>query len=133
MATVLYFVRHSEPVVTLERATGVGPRAWLRGAAVAILGTGVTYYLVTPQVLAKLNAAASSLAKAEDHIDRSKLKQANNMLPTASRQLGAFINAVEAGENGNGNRKLPESRRVAFVEAASDTIVQLSAAQNAAI
>lgn len=85
------------------------------------------------QLLSKIDAAEDSLSDADHRIERSKPKQANNRIKTASRQLGAFINAVEADGKGKGKSSLPESRRVTFVESASDTIDLLSAAQTAHI
>lgn len=82
------------------------------------------------QLLAKLDAAADSVERAEDHVERGQAKQANDALTAASRQVGAFVNAVEA--TGGGNR-LPEDRRVAFAEAAADVVDLLAAARDAAI
>lgn len=85
------------------------------------------------QLLAKLDGASDSLEQAEHHVDGSEPKEANNMLTRASRQLGAFINAVEADGQGNGQNEMPESRRIAFIEAARDSIELLSEARNAGI
>jgi len=85
------------------------------------------------QLLSKLAAAERSLSEAAHQVERSNPERANNKIRTASRQLGAFINAVEADGNGKGKSRLPESRRVTLLESARDTIELLSRAQDAAI
>lgn len=85
------------------------------------------------ELISKLDAVLERLQKAEHHIERSEPKKANNMLNAASRQLGGFINDLEANGRNNDGNKIPEHRRIAFIEAASESIELLSAAQNANI
>lgn len=84
------------------------------------------------QLVAKLDAALDCLEKAERHVDEGASKTANNMLNAASKQLGGFINAVEADGKGRGNA-IPDGRRVAFGEAAADIIDLLAEAEMAEI
>ncbi|WP_137287204.1 COG1361 family protein [Halorussus salinisoli] len=54
-------------------------------------------------VESKLEAAIRKVDDAERFVERGKAKQANNMLTAAANVLGAALNQLDAGSNGNGN------------------------------
>lgn len=61
---------------------------------------------VINSLLSKLESAAAKLDHARDFLNRGKVKQANNMLRTAMRIIGAFLNQIDGLTHGNqSNRK----------------------------
>lgn len=63
-------------------------------------------------LLAKLDSAMESLERAEGYATTQKEKQANNKLNTASKQLGAFLNQIDAMTKEKGNKKKNERSKV---------------------
>lgn len=85
------------------------------------------------QLLAKLDAAADSLAAAAEHVEEDEPEAANHRLNTARRQIGAFINALEADRSSKNNDRVPKRLRIGLKVAAEDTIELLSRAREAGI
>lgn len=97
-------------------------------------------------LLAKVDAAEDSVDRARDEATDGREKQTNNQINTATKQLGALVNALEArrngggerGKKGNGNRGngvsgLGERQRVGLVAATEELVDVLATARSAAL
>lgn len=56
-------------------------------------------------LLAKVEAAQGSVDRALSFVDEGRAQQANNQLGTGINQLGALLNELDAGSDGNGTNK----------------------------
>lgn len=83
-------------------------------------------------LLKKLEAAADSLQRAKEFAAEGRDKQANNVLDTATKQLGAFLNAFDS-QASKGNRKLPAALARRIRQQAESAIDNAATAKDAAI
>lgn len=87
-------------------------------------------------LLKKVRAARGSVDRAESMLSAGKVKQANDQLGTASKQLGALLNQLDAdglaGGNGKGDgASLPSDVRRTVESAAEAAIDQVTLARRA--